>query len=343
MALKEKEFTFDAAYQPQVRAKRGTQNIMLDVVIALMPALGVGVWQFGAAALIPVIVSVLSCVFFEWAYRKLLKKPETLGDLSAVVTGLLLAFVLPANAVWWLPIIGAFFAIVVVKQLYGGLGKNFLNPALAGRAFLFASYATLMTNWAAPRGVDATTMATPLSQMFADVPAVPDVSLAQMFIGQMPGCFGEISTVALLVGGIYLLCRKVITWHIPVSFIGTVAVLTLIFGQDGFLNGQWMLYNLLSGGVMLGAIFMATDYSTSPVTDKGRLIYGFGCGALTVLIRYCGGYPEGVSFAILIMNCCAWALDKYTRRRQFGITKEDEKAAKAAKKAAKKEAKEAAA
>ena len=347
-----KEYTFDAAYQPQVRAKRGTREIMLDVIIALLPALCVGVWQFGAQALIPLAVSIVSCVFFEWAYRKLMKKPDSIGDLSAVVTGILLAYTLPANCKWWLPIIGAFFAIVVGKQLYGGIGKNFLNPALAGRAFLLASYALFMTTWVVPSsltsviGADATTMATPLSYMKAGEALPQYYTFKSMFLGTMPGCLGEVSALALLIGGVYLLCRKVITWHIPVSFIGTVALLTLIFGSKnggGYTHVEWMLDNLLSGGLLLGAFFMATDYSTSPVTAPGRIIYGVGCGALTVLIRVFGGFPEGVSFAILIMNCCAWMFDKHTQRRQFGVSREDVKAKKAAAKAAKKEAKEAAA
>ena len=345
-----KEYTFDAAYQPQVRAKRGTREIMLDVIIALLPALVVGVWQFGAQALIPLAVSIVACGCFEWAYRKLMKKPDSIGDLSAVVTGILLAYTLPANCQWWMPIIGAFFAIVVVKQLYGGIGKNFLNPALAGRAFLLASYALFMTTWVVPSSlasaVDATTMATPLSYMKAGEALPQYFTYKSMFLGTMPGCLGEVSALALLIGGVYLLCRKVITWHIPVSFIGTVALLTLIFGSKnggGYTHVQWMLDNLLSGGLLLGAFFMATDYSTSPVTAPGRIIYGVGCGALTVLIRVFGGFPEGVSFAILIMNCCAWMFDKHTQRRQFGVSREDVKAKKAAAKAAKKEAKEAAA
>ena len=341
-----KEYTFDAGYQPQVRAKRGTQQIMLDVIIALLPAIAVGVWQFGFKALIPVCSSVLACVFFEWAYRKLLHKPSSIGDLSAVVTGLLLSMTLPANAPWWLPVIGAFFAIVFVKQLYGGIGTNFLNPALAGRAFLFASYAMVMTRWYTPNGlkstVDAITMATPLSSMKAGVALPEYFTVADMFLGRMPGCFGEISAAALILGGLYLICRKVITWHIPVSFIGTVALLSLIFGGGPeYSHVDWMVANLLSGGLMLGAIFMATDYSTSPTGFNARLIYGFGCGLLTVVIRRFGGYPEGVSFAILIMNCCAWFLDQLTQRRQFGVSREDVKAKKAAAKAAKKEAKEA--
>ena len=239
---------------------------------------------------------------------------------------------------------------MVVKQLYGGIGKNFLNPALAGRAFLLASYALFMTTWVVPGSlagvVDAETMATPLSYMKAGEALPQYFTLKSMFLGTMPGCLGEVSALALLIGGVYLLARKVITWHIPVSFIGSVALLTLIFGSKnggGYTHVEWMLDNLLSGGLLLGAFFMATDYSTSPVTAPGRIIYGVGCGALTVLIRVFGGFPEGVSFAILIMNCCAWMFDKHTQRRQFGVSREDVKAKKAAAKAAKKEAKEAAA
>ena len=339
-----KEFTFDAAYQPQVRAKRGTREIMLDVIIALLPALCVGVWQFGAYPLLVIAVSMASAAFFEWGYRKLLKKHSTIGDLSACVTGMLLALVLPPTAPWWLPIIGTFFAIVVVKQLYGGIGKNFLNPALAGRAFLLASYAAIMSGaYLVPRAlrgtIDATTMATPLSFLY-DTGAMPEYfSFADLLIGKVPGCIGEISALALIIGGVYLVLRKVISWRIPVSFIGSVALLTLIFGREGYANVDWMLYNILSGGLMLGAIFMATDYATSPVTLNGQLLYGVGCGALTVLIRYFGGFPEGVSYAILIMNLCAWAIDKAFHRHQFGVTKEDLAAEKAAKKAAKEAAK----
>ncbi len=338
--MKEKEFTFDASYQPQVRAKTGTSNIMLDVIIALIPAMGVGVWQFGLNALLLIVVSVASCVFFEWGYRKLMKKDNTIGDLSACVTGVLIAMVIPASAPWWMPIVAAAFAMIVVKQLFGGLGKNFLNPALAGRAFLMASWPVIMTTWAVPSAlsgvIDGTTMATPLSLMKAGEALPEYFGYGNMFLGTMPGCLGEVSAAALLIGGLYLIARKVISWRIPVSFIGTVAVITLILPRHGgFFDVDWMLQNLLTGGLLLGAFFMATDYSTSPVTLKGQLVYGFGCGALTVLIRYFGGYPEGVSYAILIMNLCAWAIDKGTRARQFGVTKEDLKAAKKAAKEAK--------
>ena len=345
-----KEFTFDAAYQPQVRAKRGTREIMLDVIIALIPAMFWGVYVFGWRALLLCVLSVGCSVGFEAATEMLLHRNVTIGDLSAVVTGLLLCMNLPVSVPLWMPVVGAFFAIVVVKQLYGGIGKNFLNPALAGRAFLLASYALFMTTWVVPGSlagvVDAETMATPLSYMKAGEALPQYFTLKSMFLGTMPGCLGEVSALALLIGGVYLLVRKVITWHIPVSFIGSVALLTLIFGSKnggGYTHVEWMLDNLLTGGLLLGAFFMATDYSTSPVTAPGRIIYGVGCGALTVLIRVFGGFPEGVSFAILIMNCCAWMFDKHTQRRQFGVSREDVKAKKAAAKAAKKEAKEAAA
>ena len=338
--MKAKEYTFDASYQPQVRTNTDTSRIMLDVIIALVPAMVVGIVMFGVKALLLIAVSVASAVFWEWGYRKLMKKPSSIGDLSACVTGILVALVIPVGAPWWMPVVGTFFAMVIVKQLYGGIGKNFLNPALAARAFLMASWPVIMTTWAVPsvlsKTVDAATMATPLSILKAGTEAMPEYfSFGNLFIGSMPGCIGEISAAALLVGGIYLLVRKVINWRIPVAFIGTVAIITVIFPRNGYSNVDWMLYNLLSGGLLLGAIFMATDYSSSPVTLNGQLLYGFGCGALTVLIRYFGGYPEGVSYAILIMNLCAWAIDKGTRGRQFGVTKEDLKAAKKAAKEAK--------
>ena len=343
----EEKKIFKVTSNPVLRTPRGTDKIMLDVIIGLIPALGVGAYMFGMNAAILLIVNVVACVFFEWAYRKLLKKDNTVGDLSAVVTGMLLTCVMPSNAPWWVGLIGSFFAIVVVKQLYGGIGKNFLNPALAARAFLSAGYAALMTSWAVPsvmRGVvDGVTMSTPLSYMHTG-DALPEYfNYLNMFLGGIPGSIGEVSTLALIIGGLWLIARKVITWRIPVSFIGTVAVLTLIFGCEGYDRFDWMMNNILSGGLFLGAIFMATDYSTSPVNLKGQILYGIGCGAITVLIRYFGSYPEGVSYAILIMNCCTWAIDKAFRPRQFGMSKEDVKAKKAAAKAAKKQAKEVAA
>jgi electron transport complex, RnfABCDGE type, D subunit len=317
---------------PHIRTPRDTRVIMLDVIIGLIPALIAGILFFGLNSLLVTVISVLACVFFEWGYRKLLKKSSTIHDLSAVVTGMLMAFCMPPTAPWWLPIIGALFAIVVVKQLFGGIGKNFLNPALAGRAFLF-SYPVLMTTWKASvfQG-DAWTGATPLASLH--VGKLASDSLSAMFLGNIGGCIGEVSALALLLGGLWLVLRKVITLRIPVSYIGTVAVITFIFsrGNDHVL---WMLQNLLSGGLMLGAIFMATDYCTSPVTPKGQVIFGIGCGLLTVLIRYFGSYPEGVSYAILIMNLTAWMIDKSTAPRRFGVSRASEREAKKAKKQAK--------
>ena len=340
----EEKKIFKVTSNPIVRTPRDTSKIMLDVIIALVPALGVGAYMFGMNVAILLVVNVAACVVFEWAYRKLMKKNTSVGDLSAVVTGVLITCVMPSAAPWWVGLIGSFFAIIVVKQLYGGIGKTFLNAALAARAFMSAAYAAYMTTWAVPSTlrsvVDATTMATPLSYL-NNGEALPEYfNYLNMFLGGIPGSIGEVSALALLIGGAYLLIRKVITWRIPVTFIGTVAVLTLVFGHEGYGNVEWMLYNVLSGGLILGAFFMATDYSTSPVNLKGQLLYGVGCGAVTVLIRYFGSYPEGVSYAILVMNCCTWAIDKGFRPRQFGMTKEDIKARKAAEKAAKKAAKE---
>lgn len=313
---------------PHIRTPRGTQQIMLDVLIGLAPALVAAVIFFGIKPLIVTAVSVVSCVVFEFGYRKLLKKSDSYMDLSAVVTGVLLAFCLPYTFPWWAVIIGAFFSIVLVKQLFGGIGKNIWNPALAGRAFLLVSYAVLMTTWIEPDAPDAATFATPLASLHAGqlVPGGMN-ALWDMFIGNIGGSFGEVSALALLLGGAWLVYRKVISLRIPVFYVGTVAVLTLIFSR-GNNHIMWMLQNVLSGGLLLGAIFMATDYCTSPVTPKGQIIFGVGCGLLTVLIRYFGGYPEGVSFAILIMNCCTWLIDQHTAPRRFGVIKSKKEGAK---------------
>ncbi|MBP3654126.1 MAG: RnfABCDGE type electron transport complex subunit D [Oscillospiraceae bacterium] len=329
---------YNVSGAPFVRSKTDTSTIMRDVLIALVPALAVAVWQFGLKALLNVVVSVVACVAFEYIYRKLMKKHDTIGDLSACVTGVLMVYCMPVGVSWWMIVLGAFFAIIVVKQLYGGIGKNFLNPALAGRAFLL-SYPVAMTTYAIPSAlsgvVDGETMATPLSYMYAGEALPEYFSLGNLFLGGISGCIGEVSALALILGGAYLLYRKVISWRIPVTFIGTVAVLTLVFGHEGYGNVEWMLLNLCSGGLMLGAIFMATDYCTSPVTPNGQLIFGVGCGILTVLIRYFGGYAEGVSYAILLMNLLTWAIDKATPQTQFGISKADKKVAEAEKKAEK--------
>ena len=322
-----------ASSSPHIRSNENTRSIMLDVIIAMLPALVWAIYNFGFKALISVAVSVVACLFWEWLYRKLLKKPQAIGDLSAVVTGMLLAFVCPPELPWWTLVIGAFFSIVVVKQLYGGIGCNFLNPALAGRAFLLASYATWMTTWAIPQiRPDVTSAATPMAIMKegteeAFTTLMSNYSIGDMFLGKVGGSLGEVSALCLLVGGVYLLIRKVISWQIPVAYIGTVAILTLIAAPAGIDNVQYMLYNVFGGGLMLGAIFMATDYATSPVTKPGQLIFGLGCGLLTCFIRRFGSYPEGVCYSILIMNCTTWLLDKYIRPTIYGAVKKEKKEA----------------
>ena len=322
-----------ASSSPHIRSVENTRSIMLDVIIAMLPALFWAIYNFGFKALLSVVVSVVACLFWEWLYRKLLKKPQSIGDLSAVVTGMLLAFVCPPELPWWALVIGAFFSIVVVKQLYGGIGCNFLNPALAGRAFLLASYATWMTSWAIPQiRPDVTSAATPMAIMKegteeAFTTLMSNYSIGDMFLGKVGGSLGEVSALCLLVGGVYLLIRKVISWQIPVAYIGTVAILTLIAAPAGIDNVQYMLYNVFGGGLMLGAIFMATDYATSPVTKPGQLIFGLGCGLLTCFIRRFGSYPEGVCYSILIMNCTTWLLDKYIRPTIYGAVKKEKKEA----------------
>lgn len=321
-----------ASSSPHIRGNETTRGLMRDVLLALLPALVMAAYVFGARAIVLSAVSVASAVGFEWLYRKLMKKHQTVDDLSAAVTGLLLAMVCPVQLPYWTVVIGNFFAIFVVKQLFGGLGKNFVNPALAGRAFLLASYSVLMTTWAAPMtrasvvGADAVTAATPMSYLSANNLAglKEAYSVSDMLLGKVGGSLGEVSALMLLAGGAYLIARKVITWHIPVAYIGTVALLTLLFprGNDAM---EWMLYNVLGGGLMLGAIFMATDYVTSPVTKKGQLIYGVGCGLLTVFIRYFGAYPEGVCYSIMTMNLCVWLIDSTVKPARFGVAKSNKK------------------
>jgi len=324
---------------PHIRSEDSTRQIMLDVIIALIPALALGIFVFGARALVVTAVSVAGSVFFEWLYNTLLKKPCTIGNCSAIVTGMLLAYTLPVTAPLWMVLIGDLFAIIIVKSLFGGIGKNFMNPALGGRAFLMASYPVFMTTWCKVHtslplfgSADVVSSATPLS--FMKEGKLPDVSLGDAALGMVGGCLGEVSALALLAGGIWLVYRRVITLRIPLCFIGTVAVLTLVFPKGDAGAFTWMSYQLLSGGLMLGAIFMATDYASSPVTPKGQIIYGIGCGALTVLIRYFGSYPEGVSYAILIMNCCVFLIEKISQPVKFGYVK-PVKAPKAEKEAAK--------
>ncbi len=326
-----------ASSSPHIRSNEDTRSIMLDVIIAMIPALCMSVYVFGFQALILTVIAVVSCLFWEWGYRKVMKKNCSIGDLSAVVTGMLLALSCPVSLPWWMMVIGSFFAIVVVKQLYGGIGCNFLNPALAARAALMACYASAMTQWVVPNKwmpifgsvADVETAATPMAIMkegaFDQLPTIAD-----MFLGKIGGSMGEVSALMLLAGGIYLMLRKVISWHTPVAFIGTVAVISLISAPAGISAVDYMAYSVFGGGLMMGAIFMATDYATSPVTKPGQIIFGIGCGLLTVFIRRFGSYPEGVCFSILVMNCTTWLIDKYVRPTIYGAPKKEKKAKEAA-------------
>lgn len=301
---------------PHVRSKESIQSIMRDVIIALVPATAMGIYYFGLKALILIVAAIVSSVFFEWLYEKITKKPVTISDLSAVVTGLLLAMNLPTSAPVWVPIVGSAFAIIFAKQLFGGLGQNFINPALAGRAFLLASYPTEMTTWTAPTGfssADAVAVATPLSELKAGTGL--SASLGDLIVGNVGGCIGETCAIALIIGGIYLLYKHVISWKIPVIYIATVFILFAVIGRQGV---RMPLQEIMAGGVMLGGIFMATDYASSPVTPKGQVIFAIGAGLITYLIRTFGGYPEGVSYSILLMNVCVPLIERFTEPTIFG-------------------------
>ena len=303
------------ASSPHIRGNFRTNRIMLDVVLALLPALIVGVWHMGFRALLVALVSVAAALLSEWLYAKVTKTRNTVVDGSAMVTGLLLAMTLPHTVPIWQVVVGNVFAIIVVKALCGGLGQNIFNPALAARAFLMLIWPVGLTRYV---GVDGISAATPLHHMV--MPALPEESILDMLLGNCPGSIGETCAIALLLGGAYLVYRKVISVRIPAAYIGTVAVLTFVFfkTEDA---AAWMLYSLLSGGLLLGAIFMATDYATSPATPVGQIVYGIGCGVLTVLFRYYGLYPEGVTYAILLMNAIVWFLDRVTPIRRFGTPK----------------------
>jgi electron transport complex protein RnfD len=296
----------------------GTDTIekrMRDVLIALSPACALSIYHFGKSAFITITISVVSAVLTEALYQIIAGKKITINDYSAVITGLLLAFNLPPEVPYWLPVVGSIFAIIAVKQLFGGLGSNFVNPALAARAFLLASFPVQMTNWTMP---DAVTSATYLAVIKANPGFVPQTSdyMALLF-GKIGGCVGEVSAVALIIGGLYLIYRKVINWRVPVFYIGSFAIFAFVLGRETFFSGN-ILFEVLSGGLMLGAFFMATDYATTPITPNGKIIMGIGCGFLTVIIRFYGGYPEGVSYAILIMNVFVPLIDKYIRPRVYG-------------------------
>ena len=316
---------------PHIKSKEDTKSIMLDVLLALIPSLAASTYVFGLRAILMTAVSIIACMVFEAIYDKIVGKENTVTDLSAAVTGVLLAFVCPVTLPYWMLIIGDGIAIIFAKCIFGGLGKNFINPALAGRTFLLASWPVAMTTWVAARShvglgstADVVSTATPMAILKGsaegDLPSVMSV-----FLGVTGGSMGEVSAVLLLVGGIYLLVRKVITIQIPASYILTVAVLAAIFPAEGYGHLEYMLYAIFGGGLMLGAIFMATDYSTTPVSKKGQIVFGIGCGLLTTMIRFFGGYPEGVCYSILLMNTTVWLIDKYTRPTKFGAPAKQKK------------------
>ncbi|MHB1391931.1 MAG: RnfABCDGE type electron transport complex subunit D [Clostridia bacterium] len=322
---------FLVSSSPHIRSGESTTRIMLDVIIALMPALFAGVLYFGFGALTLTVTAVVFAVATEAVMQKIMGRPVTVNDLSAAVTGILIAFNVPATLPLWIVAVGSIFAIAVVKHCFGGLGFNFMNPALAARAMLLASWPVRMTSWVAP-GADAVSTATPLAiikggiQYVNGVPTPMGAEAAgqvlpnvwNLFIGSVGGCIGETSALALIIGGAYLLYRGVISHRIPVAYIATVAVLAFLFGGfDTFV----MVYHVFAGGLFLGAIFMATDYSSSPMSARGQIIFGIGCGILTAVIRFYGGYPEGVSYSILLMNLATPLIDKYTMPKKFGEVK----------------------
>lgn len=316
---------------PHIKSESTTRTVMCDVLIALCPALIWSVYVFGWRSLSLVLISVSSCILFEFLFEKIVRRPVTVGDCSAAVTGVIIAFNLPTAVPFWLVVFADAFAIIIVKQLFGGIGKNVVNPAVAARVFVFVSFPNEITKFLKPLSdvspftigvdsqsfADAVASATPLASLKNG--SAPGYTLFDMILGNIPGCMGEISSLLLIGGGIYLIYRRVITWQIPVSFISTVALLTLIFPKTALISSyEYMLYEIFSGGLILGAVFMATDFATSPITSWGKVIFGVGCGALTVFIRYFGGYVEGVSFAIMIMNLLVWYIDLATRPKKFG-------------------------
>ena len=322
-----KKLTVSAS--PHMRSKETTTGIMLDVILALIPALIMCVVYFGLRALVLTAVCVVSCVAFEYISRIVMKRNNTIGDLSAVVTGLILAFNLPATLPFWMAVIGSLIAIVVVKQMFGGIGQNFVNPAMTARIILMTSFPTAMAKWVVPFtdtwSADAVTSATPMATLATlkplDVSAAADAlpSLTDMLIGKHGGSMGEVCSIALIIGGLYLIARKVISPIIPFTFIGTVAVFMFLTGKG---NMDFVAYELLGGGLMLGAFFMATDYSTSPINKKGKIIFGIGCGLITSVIRIFGSLPEGVSFSIILMNILVPHIENMTTPKPFGAVKE---------------------
>jgi electron transport complex protein RnfD len=301
---------------PHLHKKESVSRIMWIVVFSLIPAGIAGVYIFGLGALQAIILGIAAAVVTEIVLQLATKKKITVFDGSAVLTGLLLAYNLPPNVPFWLPIIGSVFSIAIGKQIFGGLGQNIFNPALVGRVFLMASWPKYMTTFSKPLNYDAITSATPLA-ILNEGGVLENISYLDLFLGNRGGCIGEVCILALIIGAVFLLIRGYISWHIPVSYIATTGLFVYLFGAKVFFTGDW-LFHLLSGGLILGAFFMATDYVTSPLTAKGQIVFGIGCGLLTAVIRLWGGYPEGVSYAILIMNAATPIIDRYTKPRIYG-------------------------
>ncbi|MCR3956815.1 MAG: RnfABCDGE type electron transport complex subunit D [Gudongella sp.] len=297
---------------PHIRSDESVKRTMLDVIIALVPAMIGSVYFFGFDAIRLLLITVVAALIFEYGIQKLFKKPVRIMDLSAVVTGVLLALNLPAGTPWWVAVFGAAFAIIIVKEFFGGIGQNFMNPALGARAALVASWPGIMTAYTNPDGISA---ATPLGILKAGEGSLP--AIQRMIFGDIGGVIGETSAILLLIGGLYLIIRNVIDWKIPVIYIATTSVVLMLLGVDS----SNLTYHVLGGGLILGAFFMATDYASSPVTPKGKIIFAIGCGLLTALIRVKGGLPEGVSYSILIMNVATPLIEKLTRPKVFGEVK----------------------
>ncbi len=312
---------------PHLVTALDTSKTMMLVIIALMPSLLVSTYVFGFRCILLTLVCVAASVGFEWVYNKIAGKTQTVGDLSAALTGVLIAFNVPSNFPYWMAVIGCFIAIIIVKQLYGGLGRNVANPAITARIVLFISFATEMTTWPVPRGagIDAETSATPLG-VLAEGSAADLPSNMEMFLGFIGGSMGEVSAVALLIGGLFLIWKRIISPIIPACFIGTVFVIALVYyGATGGDAVTMAIFHVLAGGVMLGAFFMATDYVTSPIMPLGKVIMGVGCGVITMVVRIWGAYPEGVSFSILLMNLCTPLIDQLCIKLTYGGAKKNEK------------------
>ncbi len=307
---------------PHIVSDEDTTKLMGTVVLALLPAFAASIYVFGPRVILLTLTCAIASVVFEWLYNVITHKPQTIGDLSAVVTGVLIAFNVPSNFPLWMAVLGCFVAIVVVKQLYGGIGRNFVNPAITARIFLFISFASAMTTWPTPRtsDIDAVTSPTPLALLAGGASKSELPSNMDMFLGFIGGSAGEVSALALLIGGIFLIWKKVISAHIPAAYLGTVAVIAAIYYKGDF---SMVIFHLCAGGLMLGAFFMATDYVTTPKLPKGKILFGIGCGVITMAIRLWGNYPEGVSFSILLMNICTPLINRWTYKSYVGGAKNE--------------------